>query len=769
MIPVVITSSAVAQNIVIDTNPIDIIAAAPLAGFNIERDKVPYQVKSLDQDALSRSGVPDALGALNDQIPGLMLNQAQDNPYQPNLLYHGFEASPLVGDAQGLAVYVNGSRFNQPFGDTTNWDLIPDIAIDQMDIVESNPVFGLNSLGGAISVQMKNGFRYHGGELTLLGGSFGKLQGSLQYGQESQDTAVYIALQGENENGWREHSPSHVRQLYSDIGWRGPASELHLSISGADNTLVGNGTTPVELLAADRSAVFTYPDQTQNRYARVQLSGTSDVSENMSVQANSYYSNLSQRTLNGDAAAVESCGSQPTLICEQGGPPLLDRNGNVVPNFIVNSPYLTQYGFQNFSSGGPYSFLNQTATDSNGYGLQVQISRQDNLFGLKNHFLVGASYDGGSTEFTAATLLGGLTLDRGYFGPGIVIDSADGSISSVRVHAFNNYWGVFSSDTLELTDRLSVTASARLNFADTVLHDQLGGSINGAHDYSHVNPAIGTTYKITPQISLYANYAVSNRVPTPAELSCANASSPCSLTNFFVGDPDLKQVVAHTYEVGMRGKFKDTIQWQLEAFQTTNDDDILFISSLTIGRAFFSNVGSTLRRGVDVDLKYRTSRWQIFANYTYTQAIFQNDLTLSSEDNPAADVNGNITVRKGDSLPGIPAHVIKIGGDYKATDTWTVGASALFASGQYLYGDESNQTPETKSYIVVNFHTSYQVTDNLQIFGLINNVFNANYATYGTFSPVSATPILQVPNVSNTRSLSPAPPIAGFAGMKITF
>jgi outer membrane receptor protein involved in Fe transport len=768
IIPFVVTSSGFAQNI-IDMTPIDVIAAAPLAGFNIDRDKLPYQVQSLDRDALSRNGVPDALGTLNDQMPSLMLDQAQDNPYQPNLLYHGFEASPLVGDAQGLAVYVNGSRFNQPFGDTTNWDLIPDIAIDQLDIIDTNPVFGLNSLGGAMSVQLKNGFHYHGGELTIFGGSFGKLQGSFQYGQESHDTAVYIALQEENENGWREHSPSHVRQLYGDIGWRGPASELHLNIIGADNTLVGNGTTPVELLAVDRSAIFTYPDQTQNRYARVQLSGTVAISDSMSVQANGYYSNLSQRTLNGDAAEVESCDSQPNLICQQDGPPLLDRHGNVIPNFIFNSPYLTRYGFQNFSTGGPYSFLNQTATDSNAYGIQAQISRSDNVFGFNNDFLIGASYDGGSTEFTAATLLGGLTLDRGYFGPGIVIDSADGSISPVRVHAYNNYWGLFSSDTLDLTNRLSITASARLNFADTVLHDQLGSNVSGKHDYLHINPAIGMTYKFFPQVSIYANYAVSNRVPTPAELSCANASSPCSLTNFFVGDPDLKQVVAHTYEIGMRGRVNNNVHWQVAAFQTTNADDILFVSSPTIGRAYFTNVGSTLRRGVDVDLRYHAVRWQVYGNYTYTKATFQNDLTLSSEDNPASDANGNITVRKGNSLPGIPNHVIKIGGDYKLTEKWMLGASALFASGQYLYGDESNQTPQTKSYIVVNIHTSYQLTDDIQVFGLVNNVFDANYATYGTFSPVNATPILQVPNASNTRSLSPAPPIAGFAGVKITF
>ena len=161
---------------------VEVVAASPLLGSGVDRAKVPAQTQVLTGQDITRDGNADALRALDEQVPGVALDAAAGNPFQPSLFYHGFQASPLQGNPQGLAVYVNGARFNQPFGDTVNWDLIPSIAIDRMDLVGSNPVFGLNALGGALAVQMKNGFGYHGAEIDALGGSFGKYQGELQYG-----------------------------------------------------------------------------------------------------------------------------------------------------------------------------------------------------------------------------------------------------------------------------------------------------------------------------------------------------------------------------------------------------------------------------------------------------------------------------------------------------------------------------------------------------------------------------------------------------------
>ena len=145
---------------------------------------------------------------------------------------------------------MNGARFNQPFGDTVDWDLLPDLAIDRLNVVGSNPVFGLNALGGAVAVQMKNGFTYHGAEIDLLSGSFAKYQGQFQYGVESGNVAGYVAANGLQEGGWRDVQSSQLRNFFGDLGWRGERGEFHIDvITAANNRLNQPGTTPIQQLA----------------------------------------------------------------------------------------------------------------------------------------------------------------------------------------------------------------------------------------------------------------------------------------------------------------------------------------------------------------------------------------------------------------------------------------------------------------------------------------------------------------------------------------
>src|SRR5262249_43062893 len=232
-----------------------LITASPLPGTAVDPNKIPVNIQTLSSADLERFGAASALNTLADEIAGVSIANTQGNPYQPNLFYRGFEASPLAGDAQGLAVYADGARLNQPFGDTLNWELIPDVAIDQLTLEGSNPVFGLNALGGSISIAMKNGFSFQGTEAEGVVGSFGHFQSSIEYGLQRGNRAFYLAANGVSENGWRQHSPSRLVQLYADAGLRNDNGELHLSLTGAATKLTGNGTAPVELLAADRSHV----------------------------------------------------------------------------------------------------------------------------------------------------------------------------------------------------------------------------------------------------------------------------------------------------------------------------------------------------------------------------------------------------------------------------------------------------------------------------------------------------------------------------------
>lgn len=335
------------------------------------------------------------------------------------------------------------------------------------------------------------------------------------------------------------------------------------------------------------------------------------------------------------------------------------------------------------------------------------------------------------------------------------------------------YYGAFVTDTFNLTDRLALTASGRFNAAQINLNDQNGGDLTGNHSYSHFNPAAGATFKVTPWLTAYAGYAVANRAPTPSELSCASPADSCSAANFFVGDPNLQQVISRTVEIGLRGGMQvgdtDRLSYNLGLYRSNLDNDIIFVNSVTLNRAFFTNVGQTRRQGVDASIQYKAPRWSAYLAYSYTAATYQSGFVEAAGSNPAADPNGNITINPGNRLPSIPLNQAKLGVTWHVTDKWTLGAVLIAQTGTYLVGDEANLTPQLPGFVTLNLSTSYQITPHFELFASVENVTDAKYYTFGTFSPTTAVYLAQAPNATNPRAYSPAAPIGGFGGLRITF
>ena len=198
----------------------EVIGTTPLPGTGIDRDEVPANVQTLTSSDLRREGSASIVNSLEDQAGSINANDDVVDPFQPDIIYRGFEASPVLGTPEGLAVYQNGVRVNEAFGDSTNWDLIPDLAIRRIDLISSNPVYGLNALGGAVVVTMKDGFTYKGFEGEAAGGSWGQRSFSFEYGTQIADYSAYIAGRIYDDDGWRKFSPDHVQQLYADFGRR---------------------------------------------------------------------------------------------------------------------------------------------------------------------------------------------------------------------------------------------------------------------------------------------------------------------------------------------------------------------------------------------------------------------------------------------------------------------------------------------------------------------------------------------------------------------
>jgi outer membrane receptor protein involved in Fe transport len=760
-----------------------VIQVTPLSNAGIRLATYPQNIQLFSARDLTVNGVANLTAALDKKATGVNLVNSQANPYQPTILYHGFEISPIQGTPAGLSVYVDGARFNQPFGDIALWSTLPDEAIAALSVQDGNPAFGLNALGGAVNVRLKNGFTDPGGELELSGGSFDQIQGNLEYGKQSGNTALYVDVSAAHEAGWRNLQSSDLQNFYGDLGWRGAHAALHINATLANSTLNGPGTVPVELLAADPAAQFTGPNGIADRYMRLSSTLNADLTTDTSVQTVIYYDDLLEHLYNGNGPNDLPCGPGPdaNYLCQggPGNPVSTARGGLPIPNF---TPTPNAYGYY------AYSQLDLNTTNTNGYGASAQITSKTDIFGLKNRITAGLSYDGGFTKYDADAYDGGIDAARVYTAPaggpnpGYEIDEP-GTVP-VGVVVRNAYYGAYLTDTLNLTQKLALTAGGRFNIANVALNDQdspdpnaPGAGLTGRHYYTHMNPAIGATYDITPLVTLYGGYSQANATPTPAELSCASPEDSCSLANFLSGDPNLKQIVSRTVEFGFRGAAPAPdgiiLSYDGDYYNSTTDDDIEFLQSPfnPIGSGYFSNVGNVLRSGFDLGAHLDAPRWHLYASYSRTNATFGNSF-IEQSNNPDADANGNITVEKGDQLPGIPQNLFKCGADFNVTQRWSIGVTVNAQTSTFLYGDEANLTPPLPGHFTADINTSYQLTPRLQLFASVENVTNTKYYEYGTFSPTGLSGgvyIAQAPTYTNPRSYSVAAPIGGVGGIKLTF
>src|SRR5699024_3698410 len=112
-------------------------------------------------------------------------------------------------------------RFNQSFGDTVQFDLLPEAAIRRVDIFDANPVYGLNALGGAVVIETKTGRTAPGVFVSAGAGRFGESELVAEAGWSGSRTSAYLALQRSHDGGWRRFSPSTVYNGFADLGWDG--------------------------------------------------------------------------------------------------------------------------------------------------------------------------------------------------------------------------------------------------------------------------------------------------------------------------------------------------------------------------------------------------------------------------------------------------------------------------------------------------------------------------------------------------------------------
>jgi len=729
-------------------------------GTAVDPTLVPANVQRALAEQLQRSQALDLTDFLNRQFSSVSINHAQNNPLQPDFNFRGFTASPLLGLPQGLSVYENGVRINDPFGDTINWDLIPVSAIDNVQMLAgAQPVFGLNTLGGALSLRMKNGFGQQGTQLDAYGGAFGRLGTSLQVGGNDGRWGYYGDVDYFKEDGWRDHSYSDALRVYGALSRHESDWAVDLSAAYANTKLRGNGPAPAELLAIDRSAVFTYPDITQNEHAQLILEGSRSLSDVLRLSGNVFYRRLDTDTFNGDATPFEQCefGGQQFLVEEGGCEPILDVAGQPIPAEL---------------DGSELNAINNLGRrEQESYGGSAQLGLQAPLFGRENNLTFGVAYSIGRTTFDSVVEAASLLEDRATSRTGVFAQNFATAVGSDVTSA-----SLYFLDTLSLTESVAVTLSGRYDDTRIELSDRSGEDpeLDGKHDFGRFNPAVGVTFRLTPSMTLYGSYGESTRAPSPVELACASEDAPCNLPNAFLADPPLEQVVAKSTEIGLRSEGHEGLQWHIGAFYTVNHNDILFQTTggpqANVG--FFDNVGDTLRTGIELSLSQRLARFRWSFDYSYLDATFDDDFVSNSPHHPifASDPASpaivgerKLLVTAGSNIPGIPQHQANLGVDFALRDRFDVGADVVMRSGVYLRGDEANLLDKTDGYAIVNLRAEWQLNDNVVLFARIENVFDQGYETFG----VLGDPREVFEDFSDPRFLGSGPPLGAWVGARL--
>jgi len=773
------------------TPVVEVIGTSPVPGLGLSKEMVPGNVQTVNEKLIDQLKPINVNSLLEESVGSVSTSNFQGNPFQPDVNYRGFTASPLLGTPQGLSVYLDNVRMNQPFGDVVSWDLIPMNAISRVDVIPgSNPLYGLNTLGGAIALRTKDGFLDPGAYVEASGGSWGRWNTWAELGGNDGRLGGYINANYFQENGWRDLSPTKVGQLFAKGSLRQEHTDLDFSLAYAKSDMTGNGGTPVNLLQQNYDSVFTVPDQTQNEMILLNLAGTHWLDEKNQLGGAIYWRKNRTNTTNGDVfddfSDTDFDGASPTAF-----------------NPVTGTPFSPTEGF------APTGVFNNTNTNQESTGLALQYTH----LSTTNRVTLGVTYDYSKVDYSQTVELGVLDDQRvAQLPPTPFPTLFNGQVPANSISGQYSTASAFFTDTWSIKPTLHLTVSGRYNY--TRVTSNLTHNVNaeeladydGTNDfqttnetftYSQFNPAAGLTWNAKPNLTTFINWSQGSRVPSPIELGCANPNAPCTIPSALTGDPFLPEVIARTGEIGARGTWRGQMAWNMALFRTDTTNDIQFVSSpINPQQGYFNSFGKTRRQGLELGFSGQLGRFSWQSSYTYLDATFQSTSQLVNSANSSADANGVYTVSPGDHIPGLPQNIFKLNVNYQLTRGWSIGGLLFAQSWQYVRGNEnnldqpggvsaSNGLPNVNDgtapgFAVVNLRTRYAFENGLAVFAEIDNVFNRKYypaGSLGTNPFVAGAGGIQTANGFNYNSsgwqnatfYTPGAPIGIWVGISYAF
>ncbi len=691
---------------------VEVVGIAPQAGLGVDREVLPYSVQSANSKTIRQAQAGNLADFMARDMNGVNVNEISGSPFQNDITYRGFRASPVLGASQGISVYLDGVRVNEPFGDVVNWDMLPEAAVGSMLLVPgSNPLYGLNTLGGALALTSKSGRSHPGFEAELSASDSGQRRFDLTYGKRFGSWHTLVAATAFDDAGWRDHSAGKLGNLFFKLGHARGDTEWSVAVLGGQSRLRGNGLLPDALYEDNRRAAYTFPDETRNRLAQATFNLRQGLDGGAELSATAYTRNSRRDTVNGDASDV---------IAE--------------------------------------AILNTTSTRQRSEGMALHWSAAKDA----HQIAVGATIDRNRVSFAQFEQAAFFTADRG-----VVADPGEERAPASSVTGAARMLGVYASDTWTVRPGSNLTLSARFNHArvgNTLTNDS-GQQAPETFTYRKLNPAVGFAQEVGGA-TVFANIAQSNRVPTVIELGCADPAQPCRLPVGLQSDPFLEQVVSRTIEAGLRWHAGDAAL-SASLYRTANRNDILFLSAGSTQQGYFSNFARTLHQGVDLAASRRFGKLDARVSYNYLEAVFDADGQLFTG---ARDVS----ITRGTRIAGLPRHTFKLGLDWKPWPALSIGADAQAVSRLVTQGNEDGAHPSwgVRGYGLLNLRASYRLDAHWELFARVTNVGDRRYESYGAVATdlfphgLQAT---QPGDAQHARFVAPGAPRSMAAGIRATF
>jgi iron complex outermembrane recepter protein len=689
----------------------EIVVEAPARLLDRWAGVNPVTVEVIDAKQLRASGartIQDALQRLAD----VHLSDQQGSAGQQEVSIRGLGASPVTGAPQGLSVFLDGVRVNEPAAEEVNLELVPLADVERIEIVHGpQAIFGRNALGGAIHILTRRGGDRPEAEVQAEGGSSSYQRVTTRLSGPVGPLDGYVAADQSSDAGWRADGGSRSVRAFGKLGLRSETTDATLSYQFQRDVVKEPGSLPLSMLEQDRTQNYTPGDFFRPQLHLVTLNARRQLESGTSLAVNAFVRSLDGEQFNASWLAADT------------------RLWNATR-----------------SVGGT-----------------LQLDHRAALGALRNRLAAGVEATRSSVRITVRQEPNAQVTTTSGPSP-LPLPRTTSDVSDDQVAA-----GAFVQDQLRVAAGPlgGVAATAALRF-DWIAHDIVDaspddpGKATGRASYASLVPALGLHWTFAPRWVAFASYSGGFRAPAFLELTCSSADSPCIGLQAGVA-PDtsftrLRPVRGRALEAGISASPLEDVSIGVTAFRIDLHDDIFAATLAGTTSVVFQNVGDTRRQGLEAKARSVAGPVTLEAGYAYTLATFESDVPAL-----ATPRSGTESVARGAELPMSPRHRAGLGCRLRALPWLDLSAGLQYVSRQYYLGDEVNAGPRLPAYLVLGAGVEARWRT-WSAFARANNLLDSRYevfGTYGTNGKLASKPI--------EPFLTPGAPLRVLAGLRWGF